>query len=430
MTTSWGPTSELWGTLCEISAPAIERHVRTIAAFGPRPDGSAPCQAAGRYIERVFRQTGLPIQRLLLSFTVLDDTKTQVIVSSPTAEAFACHGHLRTGLTPSDGLAAPLVYLRKAFAEDFQHTDVNGKIVLAFEDVPFEGPGPAGIRYLGERVTDAYAAGAVGLIFADYRPDDLIMTWGVLRGLAPIPCLAVSYPSFCRLRHLAESANPLVQLISTATLRDATSDVISAGPEGPGDRPAVMLIGTHYETVPTSPGANDNASSLAIMLELARVLSKRTWPFDLIYVATVGEEAGSFGAIDYVRQHEVWLARRAMAAIAFDQVGGNDVPLSAHGTPALNDLMLGAASRLGFKLRLDSDPDWPRRTGLSDIRPFFDLGIPSVYLGGWTSDQYYHTMADTFDKVNPNALKALAHVIAATVWALAEKAEPGQGVPG
>lgn len=407
-----------WKITSIISAREIERHVINIAGFGPRPEGTMANIRAGQYIENEFRRAALAVHRLPLDFTVLENTQTSLTVIKPYYKDYLCEGHLRTGLTSDDGIRAPLIYLGKAFPEDFHHHNIEGKIVLAYEDIPFEGKGATGIRYFGERVQDCYQAGGVGIIFADYRPDDLITSWGIMRDLAPIPCLAVSFPSLVELRHFAETGTVEVQIKVRANIQHRQSDVISAGEEGEGTKPVVVLLGTHYETVPTCPGANDNASSLAILLELARVLNAQDLPIDILYIASTGEEAGSFGMIEYVNKHRNWLASRAIAAIAFDQVGGADVPLSAHGTPELNRLLIDTAKAMGFKLRQDDDPERPLRTGLSDVQPFFDLGIPSAYLGGWASDLYYHTCADTPDKINPNALKVLADIIAVTILRL------------
>ena len=404
--------------LTQISAREIEQHVETIAGFGPRPDGSEACNLVGQYIETIFKQANLKVHRLPLDFSVIEDLKTSIQVIKPIKRTFKCETHLRTGLTADNGVTGRLVHVGKGFPEDFKNSNISGNIVLAFEDIPFEGNGPSGIRYFGERVTDAVIAGAKGIIFSDYRRDDLIMTWGIMRDIAPIPCIAVSYPDYCHLRHLAEAGESIIHITVTGNILASQSDVISAGPEGKGERPFIVLLGTHYETVPTCTGANDNASSLAILLELSRVFSKQTLPIDLLYISSIGEEAGSFGAIEYVNTHKSWLIDRAKAVIAFDQVGGNDVPLSANGSPGLNELMIKTGTGLGYKLRLDNDPELPLRTGLSDVQPFFDIGIPSVYLGGWASDPFYHTIYDTPDKMNPNALKVLADIIAATILRL------------
>jgi Zn-dependent M28 family amino/carboxypeptidase len=158
------------------------------------------------------------------------------------------------------------------------------------------------------------------------------------------------------------------------------------------------------------------------MLELARVLGGSYLELDLLYMASSGEEGGCSGSSEYVDSHKEWLTQRVIAVIAFDQVAGSEVCVSAHGSEPLNNLMIDIAESLGYLLRRDDDPDLQLRTGLSDVKPFADLGIPSVYLGGWASDLFYHTRADTPDKCNPNSLKALADIIGATVLELANKA--------
>lgn len=411
----------IYKILSQISAREIEKHVKTISGYGPRPDGSEACNLVGQYIERIFEQANLQVHRLPLDFSVIEDLITNIEVSKPIKRTFKCEGHLRTGLSTENGVTSRLVHVGKGFPEDFKNSNISGNIVLAFEDIPFEGNGPSRIRYFGERVSDAVNAGAKGIIFADYRPDDLIMTWGIKRDIAPIPCLAVSYPDYCHLRHLAESGDSIITITATGNIWASQSDVISAGPEGKSERSLIVLLGTHYETVPSCIGANDNASSLAILLELSRVFSKQALPIDLLYISSIGEEAGSFGAIEYVSTHKKWLVNRAKAVIAFDQVGGYDIPLSADGSPSLNELMIKTATDLGYKLRLDNDPELPLRTGLSDVQPFFDIGIQSVYLGGWASDPFYHTIYDTPDKMNPNALKVLADIIAASILCLSDQ---------
>jgi aminopeptidase YwaD len=402
----------------QISAREIARHIEGIVACGPRPDGSEASRAAGRYLEASFRHSGLEVHRFPMSYKVIDGLHTALSIMDPVRESFACEANLRSGLTPAGGLGSELVFAGKAFIEDLERTKVRDKVVLAFEDIPFEGNTGDGIRGLGDRVTDCHRAGAAALVFADYRPDDLIMTWGLHPSMAPIPCVSVSYPSFCRLRHLAQARQGIVHLEVSGVVSDGRCDVLSAGTEGRGERPLVILHGTHYETVPACPGANDNASSLSILLELARVLGASCSKVDLLYIASSGEEGGCSGSLEYVAAHSEWLGRRAIAAIAFDQVAGSEVCLSAHGSEALNCLMIDVAGSLGYRLRRDDDPALRLRTGLSDVKPFAELGIPSVYLGGWASDLFYHTPADTPDKCNPNALKALADVIKAAVLVL------------
>jgi hypothetical protein len=69
--------------------------------------------------------------------------------------------------------------------------------------------------------------------------------------------------------------------------------------EKSGSRPETVVIGAHYDTVPGSPGADDNASAVAGLLELARLMSKSACRLNLIFAAFVNEESPAFGS-DYM----------------------------------------------------------------------------------------------------------------------------------
>ena len=76
---------------------------------------------------------------------------------------------LRPGLTPREGITAPLVFVGKAFERDFTQREVKGKIVFCYEDLPFEGPTPEERNFPGVKTENAHKAGAVGLIFSTRR---------------------------------------------------------------------------------------------------------------------------------------------------------------------------------------------------------------------------------------------------------------------
>jgi Zn-dependent M28 family amino/carboxypeptidase len=66
--------------------------------------------------------------------------------------------------------------------------------------------------------------------------------------------------------------------------------------EVPGSKDEIVVIGAHYDTVPGSPGADDNASAVAGMLELARLYNSEKPDKHLIFVAFVNEESPCFGS--------------------------------------------------------------------------------------------------------------------------------------
>ncbi|BAY85619.1 peptidases M20 and M28 [Calothrix parasitica NIES-267] len=68
------------------------------------------------------------------------------------------------------------------------------------------------------------------------------------------------------------------------------------------DNLSPILIAAHYDGVPGSPGADDNASGVAVLLELARIFAKQPAKYPIRLVAFDMEEAGLLGSQEYVNQ--------------------------------------------------------------------------------------------------------------------------------
>ena len=149
------------------------------------------------------------------------------------------------------------------------------------------------------------------------------------------------------------------------------------------------------------PGADDNASGTAVLLELARLLKDSKPKRSLLFLSVSGEEIGLWGSQAFVAAPPVELSR-IKADINVDMVGRNAVDeLSV--TPAQIDGAVGTltrdartiASRQGIKLNLEADKYWTR----SDHYTFAKRGIPSIFFfGGMHGD--YHEPTDTADKIN------------------------------
>lgn len=94
---------------------------------------------------------------------------------------------------------------------------------------------------------------------------------------------------------------------------------------GPRQRRAV-LIGAHFDGQGLHPlgfvypSADDNASGVAALVETARLAARKSWPFDLVFVAFTAEEVGQVGAEVWVRKPTVPLAE-VLLMINFDMVG-------------------------------------------------------------------------------------------------------------
>ena len=91
---------------------------------------------------------------------------------------------------------------------------------------------------------------------------------------------------------------------------------------------ARILIGAHYDSVPNTPGADDNASAVAVMLAVARCLGSRS---DVAYVAFNGEECGLVGSHEFVEEMFDDMKRLEQVHV-LEMVGYRDLP-PTHGYP-------------------------------------------------------------------------------------------------
>jgi hypothetical protein len=125
--------------------------------------------------------------------------------------------------------------------------------------------------------------------------------------------------SFTDVTGLRDRAEGLAGRDAYTTYRHVSGVNVVARKPGPG-RP--VLIGAHYDTVTGSPGADDNASGVAALLELARVLGPMEPGNEIILAALDAEEIGSFGARALVAE----LAQRSPPSVAviFESIGFTD----------------------------------------------------------------------------------------------------------
>lgn len=171
------------------------------------------------------------------------------------------------------------------------------------------------------------------------------------------------------------------------------------------------------------PGADDNASGVAVMLELARLLASASPPArSIVFIAFSGEEAGRLGSRHYVEQAGLFPARQAIGVVNFDTVGRlGPRPVSVLGTGTASEwphIFRGASFVTGVEsLNVPNPPE------ASDQASFTALGVPGVQLfAGAHAD--YHRPTDTADKIDLAGLVKVATLAREAIAYLAERAEP------
>src|SRR5258708_6414967 len=136
----------------------------------------------------------------------------------------------------------------------------------------------------------------------------------------------------------------------------------------PGDKPGIILLGTHYDTLlmDNFVGADDAGSSTAVMLELARLLCPQKGQYAVWIAFFDGEEAMKHWSDSDSRYGSRQMAARLAASGAIhrirafllaDIVGGRKArfPRESSSTPALVDLFLDTAARLGYSALVVDD---------------------------------------------------------------------------
>lgn len=409
-------------TLNEIKVRNMMKHVKTIAEIGPRPDGTEADHEVIYYIKNEFSRVGAIVGSLPLEVPVIDNMNVKLAIHGEKNYEIPCRPLLRPGLTPEGGIHAPLVFVGKAFEGDFQKTDVKGKVVFCYEDMPFEGSTPVECNFPGTKTENAYKAGAVGLIFSTRRADNYIQTWGLHRELDVIPSVSIPFPEFLKLKELWEKdKNLYVHLTVYGDVRNGHSEVVYGVLRG-SEKPerTIVVCGSHHETNPGTPGANDNASGIAIMLELARYFSQHPTKKSLIFVSTCGEESGAWGSAEFVKQKQDVYGEHCDAALIIDMVNSSENGMLAGAENGLktdtklNRMLADFADDLGYYLPIIVDPTITRG-GLGDSFPWVEKGIPTAFIDGYHSDYFYHTDGDVFNVVNTNVLKATADPVALTI---------------
>ena len=203
-----------------------------------------------------------------------------------------------------------------------------------------------------------------------------------------------------------------------------------------------IVIGAHYDSLNLqdqyggAPGANDNASGVATVLELARVMSARPHRATLVFVAFSGEEIGREGSLAFVNDYVPAHALDIRAMINLDVIGGS---VSEHG--AVNDteirLFSAAEDNSGsqqlarsvqayssfygadLNVLMQDRLDRPGRYG--DHQSFSDAGYPAVrFISAVENTWHQHTVMDTVDDIDPAYLQRAARTVLTVTLALAD----------
>ncbi|MBP2179618.1 M28 family peptidase [Amycolatopsis magusensis] len=244
-----------------------------------------------------------------------------------------------------------------------------------------------------------------------------------------IPVLGLAQVQAEKLRDRLKSGAVRLALSSDHYTNLTSYNVIAERPATvPSDDQGVVMITAHYDSVPGSPGANDDGSGTVLCLELARVLRYLPTRKAVRFALWGSEEYGLIGSRYYVNNLSDAEASRIEGCFQNDMVATSHDPatvywlLSVDGADnAVTQAVGAAAERLGYDPRVQG----PVARGSSDHVPFFERGIASGNFswrgesGPAALEPTYHTPEDTIaDNVSLERLQVSLELIGAAAYDL------------
>ncbi len=201
---------------------------------------------------------------------------------------------------------------------------------------------------------------------------------------------------------------------------------------GQGQNGETILLAAHWDTRPIADhdpkpenqdkpilGANDGASGVAVLLEIARVLKEHPPPQRVVIVLFDGEDYGRsiddmfIGSRFFAKNLGKW---KPDYGILLDMIGDKDLALpierfSWEANPGFTEAIWNRATTLGlapFQQRLG-------QAIMDDHVPLIKVGIPMVNIIDFTYP-YWHTIEDTVDKCSPKSLEVVATLVISIIY--------------
>jgi hypothetical protein len=324
--------------------------------------------------------------------------------------------------------------------DDYKDVDVKDKIVMVFKQNPKWkiSNNEWGTAYPREKSLVAKQKGAKGILFVslpnDEKPQPLIGSVMHGEGEQPVdfPQLHISIKaandllskvgltiSDCQTK-IDEKKKPFSFLTQTkakvvATTyyqKEARTMNVVALLEGsdPVLKNEYVVIGAHLDHVGSQagllfPGANDNASGSAGVLEIAKAFSfYKTKPKrSIIFVLFASEEQGLFGSKHFVENLKV-PKEKIVAMLNLDCIGYGDSIQVGNGKSAPQLWQIAKQfDDKNFKLMVNDT--WSG--GGADATPFHEKGIPSLYFVSKYSYDHLHLPTDTVETLNPDLFESI-----------------------
>lgn len=363
----------------ELSGQRALAHVEVLAVdIGPRPAGSEEEAEAVAYLVARFEDYGYSVEVQDFPFAVSAGQGVALAVTWP--EEQIVWATPLVGSAPGSA-SAPLADVGLGRAEDFPQAGLARAIALA----------QGGEAMVTEIAANAVAADASGVIISSSEPHLLVTS---LERPVSVPIVAISQESGEGLRALL-AEGPVAVIMGVGPFEGTAYNVVARPPGGRCE----TLSGAHHDSVPASPGANDNASGAAVVVELARAVAAAGLPGDHCFAVFGAEEIGLQGSALFVSQLSAEEQSALRVMLNFDVVGGGAQGLRLFDDSELTAEALGLAEAAGLAAQAGEMPSGV----LSDHASFQAAGISAIWFATLPFDRI-NSPLDTFEHVDAASL--------------------------
>lgn len=403
-------------------AETLDHINRMSSRFPNRKSGQGQDLAAANYIIETMRSLGL--DAALQPFETFDSEigAAALKLGGPDGEEIACRPCLHVEPTPPEGLTAELVDVGAGGLADYEGKEVRGKLVLA--EVSYAPATP-------EKARIAATMGAAGIILMNWGQDDgTEIPWRALKSVwgnptpeswLEIPRIAgisISRADGIRLRKRLLAGPVKLDARLTASRKWQTLHQPIAwlhAPEDAPERDQFVIVSGHLDS--WNPGVTDNITGMSVMLEIARLLSRRRDNLrrSVVFCFWNGHEvAEAAGSTYFVDSHWEKINRDAVAYLNIDSVGMRGAQeFHINSCPELAAYSAGLAESV-FGDRLPHKVMTLRRIG---DQSFFGIGVSAANgrrsygaevvasQNGATLGWYNHTEFDTLEVMDAAVLE-------------------------
>ncbi|TKB93657.1 MAG: M28 family peptidase [Nitrospira sp.] len=357
---------------------------------------------------------------------------------------------------PSADIQAPIVFVGYGIVDtthgidDYAGVDVNNCIVLFLRGKPEHYPRAVShadkVRFARERGAVGHltatgpllhpyeirrgVTGNPSAFYGQLPPDQAIPGAWISTALAQELLTELSGAAPDHLRTLQERLNHAASSQATRTDRFASLHWETATEDGllvnvlgmiPGTGTETVIVGAHRDHFGRPggvlfPGADDNASGTAVILEVARALAKlesrpsRT----ILFISFSGEERDLLGSRLYTSQPIIPL-NTTRAMINIDHAGVGNGRLTVGVTGLEKDVPLAAGKAAGIHDTLDLYGFFPG----GDHVPFKEADVPTVTVVSGGVHPHFHQPTDTAETIDSGILTSTARYVLAMIWQLA-----------